>query len=497
MAPITAIVFDLYGTLFDVGERLLPRHVPRLLGADGARWMELMRGPLLTRPFPDRETFVRFVCDTVAPGRPADAEAQCRALLDRELASVSPVDGALSLLAFLHRRGYALGLLSNLSSVHKEPVTAHQIDQWCPTMVFSCDEGLCKPDPRVYRAACSRLGQAAGQVLMVGDSRQNDVEVPMGLGMQAIHVSGVSSARTLATVAELGWRSLDECHRFEPLLPEGLEVALRGTAGRLHGVQPLADTEGGRYNLVARARLETGGGESMPVFCKRYLLPESAFVEQFAHHVTAVVGMSSCAAVAVPSPEPCLVLSRAPGTKFDGRVDRILAYEIGRQCSFGYLFANADLRPRNAFLTWDTGQPVMTMIDLEHCFFNLALETEGLENPRRPDTFDRLPKEELARRTRKRVLTPHTTRRARRTFMETEGLDTDLAAAFRGGWIDFARQVQRQRDEIVGLFRDRVLREPYLVIGTQSYRRAMAGVDIDDMEDRIGEDPEKNFPVLF
>jgi len=210
-----------------------------------------------------------------------------------------------------------------------------------------------------------------------------------------------------------------------------------------------------------------------------------------------MVGMSSCAAVAVRDVEPCLVLSRAPGTKFDGRVDRVLAYEVGRQCSFGYLFANADLRPRNAFLTWDTGQPVMTMIDLEHCFFNLALETAGLDDPLCPGTFDRLAKDELARRTRKRVLTPLTTRRARRTFMETDGLETDLAEAFRSGWIDFARQVQRQRDEIVGLFQDRVHQEPYLIIGTHSYRRAMAVVDIDDMADRIGEAPEKNFPVLF
>ena len=39
--------------------------------------------------------------------------------------------------------------------------------------------------------------------------------------------------------------------------------------------------------------------------------------------------------------------------------------------------------------------------------------------------------------------------------------------------------------EIEATLRDRIYSEPYIIIGTNAYRRAMCGIDIDDIMTRI------------
>lgn len=67
MPQIRAIVFDLYGTLLELGDRALYREVPRLLGIAKRRWMEVVRSRLLTTSYPDREAFAGAVCAALQP----------------------------------------------------------------------------------------------------------------------------------------------------------------------------------------------------------------------------------------------------------------------------------------------------------------------------------------------------------------------------------------------------------------------------------------------
>jgi hypothetical protein len=260
----------------------------------------------------------------------------------------------------------------------------------------------------------------------------------------------------------------------------------------------LNDDEQGRYNLVARAHLVHDDGSSRDVFCKRFLFPEAVHVEEFAHRIHAAMGVASCPVQVTAGPEPCLVVAKAEGVKMEqGSVAPDLAREIGRQCAMAYLFANADLRPRNAFLAWQGGTPRVTLVDLEHCFFNMAMDVSGLGDPLVPETFDRLPEAELERRVLKRVLTERTTRRARRTFFETDSLESATASAFKDGWLDIYRRAQGRADQLCAMLEERVVRPPYLIIGTQSYRRAMARADVRDIRSRILQDPERVFVACF
>ena len=103
---------------------------------------------------------------------------------------------------------YALGLLSNLSSVHKEPVARLGFAEHFEAVAYSCELGYRKPDPRLYLDLGQRLAAAPGATLVVGDSLKNDVVVPRELGMRALRVSGSHGEGALGEVAELGWMSL-------------------------------------------------------------------------------------------------------------------------------------------------------------------------------------------------------------------------------------------------------------------------------------------------
>jgi HAD superfamily hydrolase (TIGR01509 family) len=478
-----AVLFDLYGTLVEAAERPLSRRLPAALGVSRAAWMDLLRDSLLTTSYPDDDAFVGTLVETLAPARP-DAAAVCRSLLRAELEAVRLAPGAVPLLNFLKRRGHALGLVSNLASPFKEPVGRLGLAALFDAFAFSCDEGCTKPDPEIYRRALARLGVTPYEALFVGDSIPNDVKAPAALGLRTAGIGAAGGDVTLSSAAGLGLLDLS-APSFAPLLAVGDRVEVAGRPSVVEALTPVADAEQGRYNLVYRVDARAGAWP-VHLYAKRFLLPETAPLEVFAYRLQALSGLPCCSAALHPASEPLLLVSEAPGVKFDGRLTQDVARAIGAHCVFALLFSNGDIRPRNAFVSGGT----VTLVDLEHCFFNLAIETEGLERAERPETFDRMPKDELARRVKKEVLSPRATRRARRAFFGDTPRGSPMDAAYREGWISFYAAQRARAEELIGVLLARVHAEPPLVIGTHGYRRAMAEVDVEDIRSRLALDPE-------
>lgn len=100
-----------------------------------------------------------------------------------------------------------LALLTNSGPKTRSGLVArHGLERWFPVIVISAEEGISKPDPRIYRRACERLGRAPGECLFV-DDRQANVEGAEAVGLSAIRFK--SSAATIPVVLErLGRRDL-------------------------------------------------------------------------------------------------------------------------------------------------------------------------------------------------------------------------------------------------------------------------------------------------
>ena len=479
-----AILFDLYGTLVKASTRPFSRGVPSALGISRRPWIELLRSGLVTRSFDDSAAFAAYVAEHLAPGQVEAATATCLALIDAECAAVDAIPGAPSLLAFLKRRGIKLGVVSNLASPFKAPVATLGLGETFDTLAYSCDEGLAKPEPGIYQRALARLDVQPAAALFVGDNQLNDVQTPASLGMRTAGVGVAGGDITLTTVADLGLLDLSTAPPIRLLGPDD-----RVTVGQLDGcvrrVEPVADGQQGRYNLVYRCSVDTGQGLAT-VYAKRFLLPETVHVEVFAYQLQALTGLPACAAARHPSHEDLLLIAHAPGRKWEQDLTEETAYALGGHFVFALLFSNADIRPRNAFVDG----PSVTMVDLEHCFFNLAIDTTGLDAPAHPDTFDRMAPDELSARTKKRVLSSRATSRARRSFFTDTPKGSPIDEAFHAGFLDYYRQQQARADDLIGVLRARVATGPPLIVGTHGYRRALAQVDVEDIRTRLAMDAQ-------
>ena len=197
---IRAIIFDLYGTLIARQERVFLREISkyylRMLGENttlsqlGMSGLDLIKKLMVTdlsaRSLPP-EVLSTFVVTT--ENKPEEMEHAFRNALIAEARSTKLLAGTKRILAFFQACGYRLGLVSNASTYHKQPLYDFDLARFFDTAVFSCDAGYAKPHPKIYLIACQRLGVSPQDVLFVGDSYTMDVDTPLQLGMQALHVS--------------------------------------------------------------------------------------------------------------------------------------------------------------------------------------------------------------------------------------------------------------------------------------------------------------------
>jgi putative hydrolase of the HAD superfamily len=124
-----------------------------------------------------------------------------------------PRPDALETLAELRRRGHRLGLISvcsqDVPEVWDETPLAGALDE----TVFSCDVGVSKPDPSIYRIACERLGVEPADCLFVGDGANDELPGAERVGMTAMQLrppgeelteSGRAwEGRSIATLSEV------------------------------------------------------------------------------------------------------------------------------------------------------------------------------------------------------------------------------------------------------------------------------------------------------
>jgi HAD superfamily hydrolase (TIGR01509 family) len=85
-----------------------------------------------------------------------------------------PYPDAAGVLAELRRRGIPVGVVSDCGWDIRAVFAVHQLSGCVDAFVLSYERGACKPDPRLFEAACSELRVETGRALMVGDHPRND-----------------------------------------------------------------------------------------------------------------------------------------------------------------------------------------------------------------------------------------------------------------------------------------------------------------------------------
>ena len=195
---LRAVLFDVDFTLAKPGPDLGPDGYRRMgarygLALDPARYQEarihavehLERHPELDH---DDEVWVAFT-EGIIRGMGGDAESayDCAVEMTRaweHSANFELFEDALPVLGALRERGLKLGLISNTGRDLDHFVEHHRLD--VDVALASRAHGKTKPDPSIFRAVLERLGVAAGEAAMVGDSVEDDIDGALALGMRAV-----------------------------------------------------------------------------------------------------------------------------------------------------------------------------------------------------------------------------------------------------------------------------------------------------------------------
>ena len=99
-------------------------------------------------------------------------------------------ENSIPLLKELKARGYLTGVITNGPSVlqnHKMDTSG--LRPYCDIVVVSGDEGVHKPDPRIFEITAERLGVKPQECVYVGDHPVNDIQGALSAGMGAIRMN--------------------------------------------------------------------------------------------------------------------------------------------------------------------------------------------------------------------------------------------------------------------------------------------------------------------
>lgn len=95
--------------------------------------------------------------------------------------------GARETIAYLHSRGYRIGLLTNGNSARQwAKIYSSGLFTCFDSIVVSGDQPFEKPDPAIYRLSMSELGVTAEESLFVGDTVATDIDGANRAGMDSL-----------------------------------------------------------------------------------------------------------------------------------------------------------------------------------------------------------------------------------------------------------------------------------------------------------------------
>lgn len=113
------------------------------------------------------------------------------------------VEGGREVIETLHRRGYKLGIISNLIGEYEifDWLRDDGLEQYFDAVVLSSVCGIRKPDPRMYWMGCEELGLKPEECVSVADNLDRDITgaIAAGIGANILFISPAKLARKTIT----------------------------------------------------------------------------------------------------------------------------------------------------------------------------------------------------------------------------------------------------------------------------------------------------------
>ncbi|MFT3943975.1 MAG: HAD hydrolase-like protein [Ancrocorticia sp.] len=196
------ILFDLYGLFYNLKPLSGWEEFAARLGTTA----EALR-PAFSRYRPDYDAgFLDIDQYWQLVGAELGIEIDWREALAADLAATGGINEEMvAFLRELQGDSIPFALLSNEPKERTEITRTHEFISWFTPAMFSCELGLAKPDPEIFKVALGRLRAVAGADLQPGeilftDDTQDNINVAHELGFATHLFEGVDGLR--AAVAE-------------------------------------------------------------------------------------------------------------------------------------------------------------------------------------------------------------------------------------------------------------------------------------------------------
>ena len=182
-----AIFFDLWNTLLYCPTRGKVKEMLKRVSMeskmDYRSFMDRMESTLFIDAGYDMERFLRELCGggEVSEGMISQAAMEWNSRLE-DAHLFKETETVLQDL----KLDFKLGLISNTDRGGAEYARKTGIRRLFDTLVFSCEVGAAKPDPRIYEIAMEELCVRPRDCWMVGDNLEADVKGALNAGMKAM-----------------------------------------------------------------------------------------------------------------------------------------------------------------------------------------------------------------------------------------------------------------------------------------------------------------------
>ena len=194
MGTFDAVIFDLFGTLIDNAS---PEQLVRLfrdpaadLNCDPDEFMKAWLGIYQDRAIGRLGSVENEISEICGQLGFAPTKGQLQIVLRRRLEAFKeqcrPRITVLETLAKLKSMGVKTGLVTDCGSEVPDVWPELELAPLMDATVFSCHVGATKPDQKLYKLACKRLGVTPSKCLYVGDGGSRELTGAREVGMTPV-----------------------------------------------------------------------------------------------------------------------------------------------------------------------------------------------------------------------------------------------------------------------------------------------------------------------
>ncbi len=191
-----AVIFDLFGTLVDnftISEyQQVLKEMSLVLRVPAEGFSKLWRDSFYIRMNGTHRTHhesIRYICSELGvPVTGEQVEKAAGIRLDYTIRTLQPRAGVLPTIKKIKSLGYQAGLVSDCSPETPLAWPKTPFNKVFDVTIFSCEAGVKKPDPRIYRMATDKLGVKPEDCLYVGDGSSHELTGALRVGMHPVQL---------------------------------------------------------------------------------------------------------------------------------------------------------------------------------------------------------------------------------------------------------------------------------------------------------------------